>query len=153
MKIFSFFEDCYFFLVVKAMMWHNFPELTLVSFLFLIGSWYLAHFLRNFFFLVCLHPSSSGLQSYVIYVSWLTNIALVYEPKCGGRGGVAGSHTMSTAVHRSPNKLCRSHSITNLCLHPLRNNTRRKLSWILFTPSSTSPVTYSLLRSGECFRL
>jgi hypothetical protein len=29
--------------------------------------------------------------------------ALVYEPKCGGRGGgVAGSQPMSTAVHRSP---------------------------------------------------
>jgi hypothetical protein len=33
--------------------------------------------------------------------------ALVYEPKCRGRGGggVAGSQPMSTAVHMSPNKL------------------------------------------------
>ncbi len=39
-------------------------------------------------------------------LSWLvTNGALVYEPKCWGREGVAGSQTMSTAVHRSPNKL------------------------------------------------
>jgi hypothetical protein len=38
-------------------------------------------------------------------LSWLTNSALVYEPKCGGGGGVAGSHPISTAVHRSPNKL------------------------------------------------
>jgi hypothetical protein len=37
-------------------------------------------------------------------LSWLTNSALVYEPKYGGRG-VAGSQPMSTAVHRSPNKL------------------------------------------------
>jgi hypothetical protein len=37
-------------------------------------------------------------------LSWLTNSALVYEPKCGG-GGVAGSQTMSTAVHKSQNKL------------------------------------------------
>jgi hypothetical protein len=36
--------------------------------------------------------------------------ALVHEPKCGVRG-VAGSQLMSTAVHRSPNKLCRSSSI------------------------------------------
>jgi hypothetical protein len=36
---------------------------------------------------------------------------LVYEPKCGGRGGVAGSQPMSTAVHRSPNKLFRSNCI------------------------------------------
>jgi hypothetical protein len=32
-------------------------------------------------------------------LSWLTNSALVYEPKCGG--GVAGSQTMSTAVHKA----------------------------------------------------
>jgi hypothetical protein len=31
-------------------------------------------------------------------LSWLTNSALVHEPKCGG-GGVAGSQPMSTAVH------------------------------------------------------
>ena len=42
-------------------------------------------------------------------LSWL------YEPKCGGRGGVAGSQPMSTAEHRSPNKLWRSNSIFNLC--------------------------------------
>ncbi len=40
-----------------------------------------------------------------------TNSALVYEPKCEERGGVAGSQPMSTAVHRSPNKLWRSNSI------------------------------------------
>jgi hypothetical protein len=40
----------------------------------------------------------------------LTNSALVCEHKCGGRGGVAGSQPMSTAVHRSPNKLWRSNS-------------------------------------------
>ncbi len=38
-------------------------------------------------------------------LTWLTNGALVYEPKCGGRGGVEGYQPMSTAVHRSPNKL------------------------------------------------
>ncbi len=47
-------------------------------------------------------------------LSYLINSALVYEPKCGGRGGVAGSQPMSTAVHRSPNKLWRSISIFNL---------------------------------------
>ncbi len=31
--------------------------------------------------------------------SLLTNSALVYESKCGGMGGIAGSHPMSTAVH------------------------------------------------------
>ncbi len=37
-------------------------------------------------------------------ISWLTNSALVYEPKCGRRGEVAGSQTqpMSTAVHMEP---------------------------------------------------
>ncbi len=48
-------------------------------------------------------------------LSWLTNSALAYEPKCGGRGRVAGSQPMSTAVHRSLNKLWRSNSIFNLC--------------------------------------
>ncbi len=49
-------------------------------------------------------------------LSWLTNSALVYEPKCGGgRGGVGRSQPMSTAVHRSPNKLWRKNSILNLC--------------------------------------
>jgi hypothetical protein len=47
-------------------------------------------------------------------LSWLTNSALVYEPKCEGRGGVAGSQSMSTAVHRSQNKLWISNSILNL---------------------------------------
>ncbi len=40
-------------------------------------------------------------------LSSLTNSALVYEPKSGGRGRVAGSQPMSTAVHRRPNKLWR----------------------------------------------
>ncbi len=47
-------------------------------------------------------------------LTWLTNSALVQEPKCGG-GGVTGSQPMSTTVHRSPNKLWRSNSIFNLC--------------------------------------
>jgi hypothetical protein len=48
--------------------------------------------------------------------SILHNSALVYEPKCGGGGGVAGPQPMRTAVHRSPNKLLRSNSIFNLCI-------------------------------------
>ncbi len=45
-------------------------------------------------------------------LSWPTNSALVYEPKCGGGGGgVAVSQPMSTALHRSPNKLWRSNCI------------------------------------------
>jgi hypothetical protein len=44
-------------------------------------------------------------------LSLLTNSALVYKPKCGGKGGVAGSRPMSTAVHRTPIKLWRSNSI------------------------------------------
>jgi hypothetical protein len=40
-------------------------------------------------------------------LSRLTDSALeytVYEPKCGGRAGVARSQPLSTAVHRRPNK-------------------------------------------------
>jgi hypothetical protein len=31
-------------------------------------------------------------------LSWLTNSVLVYEPKCGGRGEMAGSQPVNTAV-------------------------------------------------------
>jgi hypothetical protein len=42
-------------------------------------------------------------------LSWLTNSALVYEPKCGGRGVVAGSQAMSIQLCIwSPYKLGRS---------------------------------------------
>jgi hypothetical protein len=34
-------------------------------------------------------------------LSWLTNSALVYEPKCGAEGG-GGSQPMRTAVHMEP---------------------------------------------------
>jgi hypothetical protein len=37
-------------------------------------------------------------------ITWLTNSALVYEPKCREWGGVAGSQPMSTAVLRSRTK-------------------------------------------------
>ena len=43
---------------------------------------------------------SRGSQRDVL--SWLTNSALVYEPKNGGREGVAGSQPMSTAVYMEP---------------------------------------------------
>jgi hypothetical protein len=45
---------------------------------------------------------------------WLTNSALVFEPKCGGRGKLQVSQPMSTSMKRSPNKLWRSNSIFNL---------------------------------------
>jgi hypothetical protein len=35
-------------------------------------------------------------------LSWLTNSALVYEPKCGRGEGVAESQPISTAVHMEP---------------------------------------------------
>jgi hypothetical protein len=35
-------------------------------------------------------------------LSLLTNSALVYEPKCGGRGGVVGSQQMNTALQMKP---------------------------------------------------
>ncbi len=45
------------------------------------------------------------------------------SPNAGGRGGggVAGSQPMSTAVHRSPNKLWRYNSIFNLCLDIIKS--------------------------------
>jgi hypothetical protein len=46
-------------------------------------------------------------------LSWLTNSALVYEPKCGGSCGVSANEY--SCFHRSPNKLWRSNSIFHLC--------------------------------------
>jgi hypothetical protein len=43
-----------------------------------------------------------GLQRDVVYLGWLRYSTLVYKPKCGGRGGVAGSQPMSMAVHTEP---------------------------------------------------
>jgi hypothetical protein len=52
-----------------------------------------------------------GSQRNVVY------LALVYEPKCGGRGvvtgGVSGSQLMRTALHMEPKNLWRSNSIFN----------------------------------------
>ncbi len=56
---------------------------------------------------------SRELQRDVVYLGW--PIAPSYESKCGGREGVGGSQPISTAVHRSPNKLWRSNSTFNLC--------------------------------------
>jgi hypothetical protein len=46
-----------------------------------------------------LHTGTQGVTKRC-RLSWLTNSALVYELKCvGGRGVVAGTQPMSTAVH------------------------------------------------------
>jgi hypothetical protein len=67
--------------------------------------------------------SAEGYKEMSSTVSWPTNTGsvLVFEPKCGGRGEVAGSQPISTAaaVHRSPNKLWRSNSIFHLCFSGL----------------------------------
>ncbi len=45
----------------------------------------------------------SELFIWIVYrLSWLTNSVLVYEPKYGGGGRVAGSQLMSTTVHTEP---------------------------------------------------
>jgi len=94
---------------------------TLFRLHFLCG--FLIHRTHSLFYL-SLRPGDSfhalrGFQRDVVYLdSWLTNWALLYEPKCWGGGGFAGFHPMSTVVHRSPNKLCISNSIFNLCSYP-----------------------------------
>ncbi len=58
-------------------------------------------------------------------LSRLTNSALVFEPKCRGTGvggGVAASQPTSAAIYRSPNKIWRSNSIFNLCVHPFSSS-------------------------------
>ncbi len=51
-----------------------------------------------------------GLQRDVVYLGWLIEPSDM-SPNAGGRGGVAGSQPMSTAVCRSLNKLWRSNHI------------------------------------------
>ncbi len=88
------------------------------------GTIFLYPFLRHWPFnyninLSSLKISRQGVTKWC-RLSWQTNSALVYEPKCGGGGRpVAGSQPMSTVVHRSPNKLWRYNSIFNLCLQVL----------------------------------
>jgi hypothetical protein len=76
-------------------------------------------------------------------LSWLTNSALVYEPKRGGRGGVAGSQPLSTAVQRSPNKLWRSYSIFNLWVG--------LFLWIYFIDNYKDRVIISFLPVTDIF--
>ncbi len=46
--------------------------------------------------------NSSSVSAGGCLLSLLTNSALLYEPKCGGRGKVAGSQPLSTTVHMEP---------------------------------------------------
>ncbi len=60
-------------------------------------------------------------------LSWLTNSALVYEPKSGGWGRVAGPARWGLGTW-NPNKLWRSSSIFYLChwhITPYRNTLSR----------------------------
>ncbi len=54
--------------------------------------------LRSATFTSAIQRYKSGGYKEMCRLSLLTNSGLVYEPKCG-RGGVAGSQPMSTAVH------------------------------------------------------
>ncbi len=53
---------------------------------------------------------SRGIQRDVVYLCWPIAPSCM-SPNAGGRGRVARSEPMSTAVHRSPNKLWRSNYI------------------------------------------
>ncbi len=56
-----------------------------------------------------------GLQRDLVYLGWPTAPSYM-SPNAGGGGELRGSHpmSMSTAVHRSPNKLWRSTTLFNL---------------------------------------
>ncbi len=72
-------------------------------------------------------------------LSWLTN-----SPNAGGGGIVAGSQPMSTAVHRSPNKLWRSNSIFNPCSDPMGDSLSRGET--LLFPSGSHCSLLQLIR-------
>jgi hypothetical protein len=68
-------------------------------------------------------------------LSWLTNSALPrISPNAGEGGELKGSQPMSTAVHKSPNKLWRSNSILNLCKY--KNLAYLHIQEFLYTTSS-----------------
>jgi hypothetical protein len=87
-------------------------------------------------------------------LSWLTNSALIHEPKC------EGSQPMSTAVHRSPSKLWRSNSIFNLWFtglilnimftYDLSSNVFTGLLWIIMLPYDLSNNLFSGLIWISC---
>jgi hypothetical protein len=65
----------------------------------------------------CWTEQNRGSQGDVAYLGWLTNSALVYEPKCGESGGGLGAQPILYHVLLytwCPNKLWRSYSIFNL---------------------------------------
>jgi hypothetical protein len=65
-------------------------------------------------------------------------------PKCGG-GGVAESQPISTAVHRSPNKLWSSISIFNLWKRRRTRNKEEKL--VSFIKKFSKSCTVTLFRN------
>ncbi len=94
-----------------------------------------------------------NLQSDVVYLG--SPIAPLYITlNAGGRGGVAGSQPMSTAVHRSgsPNKLWRSNSIFNLCFSLfLRLNSTIQSKTIILTSRSGIRITV-IIETGTLAR-
>ncbi len=66
------------------------------------------------------HPSPQGVTKRC-RLFWLTNSALVYDPKCGGGGRGCGASANKYSYVRtwSPNKLWRSNYIFNLCSTPI----------------------------------
>jgi hypothetical protein len=65
------------------------------------------------------YVSHTAFSSFLGDYKEMSSILTDQKPRCGGRGGVAMSQPMSTAVHRSRNKIWRSNSIFNICSFPL----------------------------------
>jgi hypothetical protein len=61
----------------------------------------------------------------------------------GGGGGVAGSQPMSTAVHRSPNKLRRSNSILTYVYKHLQRLRYTLLTYVITQIINNEPGYYS----------
>ncbi len=92
-----------------------------------------------------------GLQRDVVYLGWPIAPSSM-NPNVGEGVGVPGSQPKSTAVHRSPNKLCRSYSIFKLWseltqppppTNPLmwKRNSLRKICVLLIFPTLSCMIT------------
>jgi len=85
-------------------------------------------------------------------LSWLTNSALVCEPKCGGREGVAGLSQRVQQYTWSPNKLWRSNSIFNLYM-PYKKKCRFQLFYVYFLKTNDKNIFSSAVRASYCTRI
>ncbi len=94
---------------------------------------HIIHFTFSFHIFSC----TQGVTNDVVFLGWpIAHSYMSSNAGWGGGEGVAGSQPMSTAVHRSPNKLRKSNSIFNLWLFSFYRKSLGSLSCL------SCPIVY-----------